>query len=41
MAGSRALIGHSARLSVHQRLTITFRVVEEGWTVTAAAEAAT
>jgi transposase len=30
----------SARLSVHSRLTIALRVLEEGWSVTAAAEAA-
>lgn len=30
----------SARLSVHSRLTIALRVVEQGWSVTAAAEAA-
>jgi transposase InsO family protein len=30
----------SARLSVHSRLTIALRVIEEGWTVTAAAQAA-
>ncbi len=30
----------SARLSIHSRLTIAMRVVEEGWTVTAAAKAA-
>jgi len=30
----------SARLSVHSRLTIAVRVIEERWTVTAAAEAA-
>jgi transposase InsO family protein len=30
----------SARLSVHSRLTIAVRVIEEGWTVTAAAVAA-
>jgi transposase len=30
----------SARLSVHSRMTIAFRVVEDGWSVTAAARAA-
>jgi transposase InsO family protein len=30
----------SARLSVHSRLTIAIRVIEEGWSVTAAARAA-
>jgi transposase len=30
----------SARLSIHSRLTIATRVLEEGWSVTAAAAAA-